>query len=391
MDRYRLAVVLGAFSATLGVVAACSSNSLTDDSSGPNTDAGDPSARAEALFRRIEPSISESCGGAGGVCHVQGVGGAPSWLKDPDRYVSIKAYSNSQTGGRRFINEVPEESRLFTKGKHSGNELNRTSPLGIDVVAWINAEVASATAAAGKKVTTEPTSIADGTDVTISLKSLGSGMKGASVSFSVSILGSLLTLGNMKATAPAANGIRLTHPLFIQVVGNRGTPDPGDSCANVDTKVKEGASSVFGPGTLVVPAWTTDAKIAISFDAVGPYSLSDQPITDGGFEGSVGGCKNLPGFQAIADNFTGGRTINCVGCHAGGNAQNSLDLAPLASASPDYKTACAAALNTASLTNKANSPLILAPTGGLSHAGGALPAGERQTYKDAILSWLAGE
>jgi len=391
VNRIRFAL-LGAIGGSIAIVVACGGGALTDDSSSPDNDAGDPAAHAEELFRQMEASISDSCGGAGGVCHVQGLGGAPSWLKDPDRYVSIKAYDASQSGGRRFITEVPDESRLFTKGKHSGPELTKDSPLGQEVVAWIQAELAAATAAKNHKVTTDPVSLADGTQVTISLAHLGSGMKGSSISFSVSILGSLLTLSDMTAHAPAANGIRLQHPLFIQVVGNTGTPDPGDSCANVDTKVKEGSDAVLGPGTLVIPQWAADAKLAISFDAVGPYTVTDV-TTDGGIEGGATGCKNLPGYQAIVGDFTGGLSINCVGCHAGGNAQNSLDMSFLAGGTPDYKSACAAALNTVALGNKASSPLILAPTGtSLQHTGGKLQAAEQTTYMNDVLNtWLSGE
>ena len=58
----------------------------------------------------------------------------------------------------------------------------------------------------------------------------------------------------------------------------------------------------------------------------------------------------------------------------------------------DYKTACAAMLNAVALNNKPNSPLILAPTGGIPHQGGTLAAAQQAAFKDAILTqWLAGE
>lgn len=394
VSRSRFAFVAASTAlAVVGLAVACGGESLSDDSGGPSSsaDAGEPGAQAEALFRQLEPALSDSCGGTGGVCHVQGVGGAPAWLRDPDRYVSIKAYDNAQSGSRKFITDKVDDSRLFTKGRHSGPELDIRSPLGQEVSTWIQAEIALATSSKGHKVTTDPISLADGTSVTINLARLASGMKGASLTFDVEILGSLLTLSKMTVHAPSTNGIRITHPLFIQVVGNTGTPDPGDSCANVDTKVKQSGEAPLGPGTLVLPAWTADAKLAISFDYVGPYEVVDGPNLDGGFEAAASGCKNLNGYTAIVDNFTGAAGLNCVGCHAGGNAQNALDMNELANASPDYGKACASALFQVTLGNKAQSPIILAPTGGLSHQGGTIPAAMQQAYKDAVMSWLNGE
>jgi hypothetical protein len=322
---------------------------------------------------------------------VEGVG-APAWLKDPDRYVSIKAYDNAQSGTRKFITEGITDSRLLTKGQHSGPELDARTPLGQDVSAWIKAELSAQVAAKGQKVTTEPVSLANGTSVTINLARLASGMKGASLTFDVEILGTLLTLSKMVVHAPATNGIRVTHPVFIQVIGRTGTPDPGDSCANVDTKVREKEEAILGPGTLILPQWSENAKLAISFDYVGPYAVSDGPNLDGGFEAAASGCKNVTGYQGIVTNFTGAAGLNCVNCHAGGSAQNALDMNELAQPSPDYSKACAAALFQVALGNKPNSPIILAVTGGLQgHAGGDLPAAQQQPYRDAILSWLAGE
>jgi hypothetical protein len=389
--RTRFVSVAVASSAILALAVACGGGSLSDDPSKVGTDAGEPTNQAEELFRKMESSFSSTCGGSAG-CHVAGTGGAPPWLKDPDRYVSIKAYDNAQSGTRKFITEGITDSRLITKGPHSGPELDVRSPLGQDVSAWIKAEIAAQVANKDQKVTTDPVTLANGTSVTINLARLAKGMKGATLTFDVEILGTLLTLSKMKVRAPATNGIRVTHPLFIKVEGRNGTPDPGDSCANVDTKVGEGGEAVLGPGTLILPQWTENAKLAISFDYVGPYSVTDGPNLDGGFEAAQSGCKNLTGYQAIVGNFTGAAGLNCAGCHAGGNAQNALDMNELAQANPDYSKACAAALFQVALGNKPNSPIILAVTGGLAgHAGGDLPAGNQQAYRDAVLSWLAGE
>ena len=359
-SRFALVVVTTAF-AVVGLAVACGGESLSDDSGGPASTAdGGESAQAETLFRQLEPALSDSCGGAAGVCHVQGVGGAPAWLRDPDRYVSIKAYDNAQSGSRKFITDKVEDSRLFTKGRHSGPEIDIRSPLGQVVSTYPGRDRGRdlVEGPQGHHRPDQPRGRHLGDD---HLARLASGMKGASLTFDVELLGSLLTLSKMTAHAPATNGIRVTHPLFIQVVGKTGTPDPGDSCANVDTKVKETGSAPLGPGTLVLPSWTADAKLAISFDYVGPYEVVDGPNLDGGFEAAASGCKNLNGYTAIVDNFTGGAGLNCTNCHAGGNAQNALDMNELAQPSPDYGKACASALFQVSLGNEAHSPNLLAP------------------------------
>ncbi|MFO0675578.1 MAG: hypothetical protein U0169_03530 [Polyangiaceae bacterium] len=385
--------LVGALGVAVAVASsmACNGGSLNDETDAGAADAGDPHAAAEALFRKLEPALTESCGGAGGVCHVDGSGGAPAWMKSPDAYVSIRAYDNAQSGGQRFVTEVANESRLFTKGKHSGPELLTTTPLGKEITAWIQSEIASSKAAKAQKPSTAPVSVSDGTQVTIDLSRLGSGMKGATITFDASLVGEILTLSNMTVAAPASNGMRVTHPLFIQFTGNVGTPDPGDSCGNVDTKVKEGGKATLGPGTLVLTQWKANSKLGITFDYVGPYQVVDGVTLDGGTKPGQSGCKNVPGFQAIASNFSD-LSRNCVGCHAGGNAQNALDMSELARANPDYAAACAAALFQVGLTDKARSPIILAPTSPmLAHAGGKLTAAEQQPYTDAIMSWLAGE
>jgi hypothetical protein len=57
---------------------------------------------------------------------------------------------------------------------------------------------------------------------------------------------------------------------------------------------------------------------------------------------------------------------NCLNCHgAGGSGNGSLDLSPLAATPPDDTTACANALAKVNLSNPAESPIILAPTGGV--------------------------
>lgn len=396
-----LAAVAGVFSAATGFafvsgLAACTTGSLLDESGGSaavsTADAGSAAAQAEGLFRKLESDLSTSCGGAEGACHVQGVGGAPAWLKDPDRYVSIKGYDNSQSGSRKFILANTEESRLFTKGAHSGQELDRRSELGKQVEAWIKAEVAAAAAPKETTLISEAVSVSDGAEGSINLSKLGAGMKGAQLTFNVAIRGELLTLTNMQLVAPAANGIRATHPVFLQVLNGRATPDPGDSCANVDAKVGAGESKVLGPGTLVIPDFKEGAKVAFAFDAVQPYTVVEGggPQNDGG-GGPVGGCKNVPGFQGIASQFTT-LSRNCVGCHgAGGNGQGALDFSELEKGDPDWSAACSAALSQVGLSNKPNSPLILAPAGNLTHAGGKLSAAEQGPYRDAILSWLAGE
>jgi hypothetical protein len=83
---------------------------------------------------------------------------------------------------------------------------------------------------------------------------------------------------------------------------------------------------------------------------------------------------------------------NCTAaCHkTGGGGDGALDLNGLVQNPPDYTAACNQALNVVNLQNKAQSPLILHPTGQMgNHAGGTVS--DVTGFTNQVMTWLSKE
>jgi hypothetical protein len=357
-------------------------------------EAGQGMALAQKMFNAINwASCVQNC-------HTDGNESAPKWLAPPDAYASIKTYDAAQTGNLKFIMQDPTQSRLYTKGLHEGPGLTLTSDLGKSVKQWLDVEAAVLRVA--KLPTTPPFTVTNGQNVTVDVSALGTGVAGAQIMFTVAITGGIISLANMKLVAPATTGVHLVHPTFIMVVANPdgGAPnelaDSADSFSNGDVSVAAGQTKQLGDGLAVLdsfgPArssWVAGAQLEISAVKLESAKVS----ADAGEEaGGGGGCKNVPGFQSIAADFTGNESLNCVNCHGGSNANatSAMDLTALGGGTPNYAAACAQALNKVNLANKPQSAIIQAPTGGINHAGGQI-ADKTGFTNDVLNKWLNGE
>ena len=362
--------------------------SAVDDGGYGPLDGATAIALAEKLFRAI-PDFSGGCGGANGSCHVNGssVGMPPTFLAGPDQYKTIKAYDAKQSGVLKFIVADPTGSRLFTKSNHAGQPLDPSSTLGIAVKKWLDVE-----AAALEKATlpaSAPVAIAADTNVSVDISSAGAGIAGAKITFDAKISGTLLMMTNMKLVAPAAAGVHVLHPLFVQVPAmGKQVEDPADNFSNVDQTTGPGTTVGLGNGLVILTGikWAPTDKLAIEFTRAEPGAAAPDA-------GAAGGCKNLAGFQALAPQLTGrGQNPNCTAsCHkSGGAGDGALDLNGLVLSPPDFKAACTQALTRVNLADKAKSELILHPTGGSgNHQGGVVsdPSG----FTTAVMTWLNGE
>ncbi len=351
---------------------------------------------AEKLYRELEPDLKTSCGGSN--CH-EGSTSAPLWLKGPDTYLSIKTYDTSQVGDKKIIVQDTLQSRLFTKGQHTGAALvtpDGTGNLGDKVKKWLDVEAAALKGA--KLPATAPIAIVGGAANAIDLSTVSGGIPGAQITFNATISGKILALSSVKLVGPAAGGIHITHPIFVQVPADataKAVEDPADNGSNVDDTAGAGKSIAVGPGTFILTGfnWQATDKLQIEFAKIGAGTVAGGDAGAGG-----GGCKNVSGFQAIADVFRGGQvngnalTPNCTaGCHkAGGGGDGALDLNDLVGGSPNYASACAQALTKVNLTDKTKSAIILHPTGQSGNHGGGTVS-DVGGYTAQINSWLAGE
>lgn len=345
-------------------------------------------ALAEKLFRAI-PDFTTGCGGPSGSCHITGTGDdkPPTWLAPPDMYKSIKDFDSKQTGPLKFIVPDPTQSRLFTKGQHLGQALDEKSSLGLGVKKWLDAEAAALQSA--RLPETVPVAITTGTNVAIDISSAGMGIAGAKITFDATITGTTLSMSNMKLVAPATTGVHVLHPIFVRVpVMGAQVEDPADNFSNLDQTVGAGGTVQLGVGTVILtglPFSATD-KLAIEFTKIEPGTVVDSGTL-------ATGCKNVAGFQAIAGVFKGMNiNPNCTAaCHkSGGNGSGALDLDGIAGANTDYKAACNQALLRVNLTNKAQSDILLHPSGGAgNHQGGSV--NDVAGYRAMVTMWMNGE
>lgn len=352
-------------------------------------------ALAERLYRDLEPQLKTSCGG--NACH-EGSTSAPLWLKGPNTYASIKTYDQSQVGEKKIIVSDTLQSRLFTKGQHTGAAMvtpDGTGNLGDKVKKWLDVEAAALKGA--KLPGSDPVAIVIGATNTVDLSSVPGAVAGAKITFNATLTGKILALSAVKLVAPAGSGIHIAHPIFVQVPATaKPVEDPADNGSNVDDTAGSGKSIPIGPGTFILTGfnWQPTDKLKIEFAKIGPGT-----VTGGGGDGGTGGgCKNVAGFQAIADVFRGGQvngnalTPNCTaGCHkAGGGGDGALDLNALVGGAPDYTAACAQALTKVDKANHARSAIILHPTGQSGNHGGGTVS-DVAGFTAQIESWLSGE
>jgi hypothetical protein len=340
---------------------------------GPLTEAGVLLGRAEAMFRALEPALVAGCGGTGGICHVTGAyqnNQTPNWLAGPDAYASIKAYPG-------IVVRDPYGSKLIIKGPHAGPAFTgNNKDLGDKVLTWLTEEAAAIHAT--PLPATDPFTVASGAN-SVDISKGGTGVSGAKITFNAAINGSILTLTKLQLVAPATTGLHLAHPIFVMVPATGdAVEDPVDSFSNLDQTQGAGASQTLGVGTLILTGWDASAKLQIAFTTLAT-------ATGAGDAGApTGGCKSVASFTANA--VPAIQQNACLNCHnTGGSGNASLDLSKVGT---DNAAACGQALTKVSTANKAQSDIILAPTGQVP-AHPFKNAGAN--YTTMMLNWINNE
>ena len=336
-------------------------------------------------FNTLEPGLIASCG----TCHggVSTLPGVPQWLAGPNRYTTITTYPGI------IVTDV-SSSLLLTIGdtvQHSGGPGLGDGPPGYlrdKVTTWLEMEALAITSV--PLAATAPFAIQNGGN-TIDISK--GGVKGASMSFTVEILGSVITFTDMTIKAPAATGLSIAHPIFA-IVPSGGAPaaDVGDSFSNLNQTVPAGQSMTLGVGLFVLDVaatvgsnWSKSDQLEIQFTTLAPVTVADGGAKEGGEAGSSGGCKSVATYTADAVPAIMANT--CLTCHQGENpgATAALDMTMVGT---DNAAACAQALNRVNLMDPPNSDIILAPTGGVA----AHPfKGASASFKTMMLLWIAKE
>jgi hypothetical protein len=350
------AVALGVVAA-LGVAAACSSKSSGGATPGGGTDGGDAASvdgsvaptDPPGMFHALEADLVNTCGGAGGQCHVNGTFlSAPKWLAGPDAYTSCKDYP-----GNIPASNDPLDSKLITQVVHEGPALITTPDLFDRVKAWVVAEVA---ARGAKLPATDAIPVVTGPN-SYDLSALAGGLAGTKLTFDATSSNKILTILNMKITAPFAKGLHMEAPFYVIIPANGPTiTDTTDGFGGTEDVLPGETTDFFG-GSSVLTKWDPAGKLKIvfnRFDAVLP-----------GDAGANVACANLASFTtntvpAFKLDLGSGNT--CQTCHSGGNpiAKFAMDLSLL---DGDPAAACQQVLHRILPKNPTGSQLLQTPSG----------------------------
>lgn len=334
-----------------------SSSSSGSSNGGP---AGGP-APEEKLFRALEADMDKKCGN---VCHKDAsyTPKPPAFLGPPDAYKSVKAHPG-------LVTKDVYQSAMLTKGPHAGPALNVDPDFEKKVVEWLEAE--SVAINAQKLPTTDPITLTNGpNDVDLSKVCVG-GLTGVHLKFTVTMLGTILQISDVKLTAPAGTDVHLLKPKFVRVLakakedGTTEVSDPANTFENLDITVPGGAetpivklASFTGQGW--IPYDLAGDKIRIEAEKLEPGKVAvvEQPKV----------CKDVAGFTAnVLPNLrgaAGGFNLNCANCHGNGLGQLSLNGA-------DQTVICNQVLQKLNEANIAQSAIVTKVTVG-PHNGGQI-------------------
>lgn len=274
----------------------------------------------ERLFRAIEQPLVKTCGGTGGICHVNGTytGNPTKFLAGPDAYTSIK-------GTPGIVVKDPFQSTLPNRGTHAGPALDEE--LEKKVREWLEAEAIAIRAV--KLPSTDPVAIVVGAnDIDLS-KASAPGLSGVHLRFDASLVGGILSLTKIRIATAPGTAVHVLKPRFVKVVGSGKdaveTIDPADSFSNADQVVAGGTETTLQPGSALFagggfsPFDVAQHKVRIELEKLEPGTITviEPPkvcANPNGFATAV-----LPGLRA-----TNAARGTCVSCHADGVANLSL-------------------------------------------------------------------
>ncbi len=341
-------------------------------------------ARAEAEFRKVEPEFVKTCGGASGVCHVNGTyaGNPQKFLAAPDAYKSIKASPG-------ILVKDPYQSTIITKGQHAGPALYG-NPLEKQLIDWLILE--SLVLAGEDLPTTDPVSIVMGANE-IDLSKAATGITGVKLKFDASKIGSILSLTKVRINAPAGQAVHIQGPKFYRVPANKNPKDddivdPADSFSNADQTINGGADQTLNPGTVVFSGWQwADAdKLRIAF-----FKLEKGVLQEAGVPGT---CKDPAKFNTdLAGLFRGGLSLNCTNgnCHGTNTQGGGFDLRGILGTPPaDLATGCLNVQQRINKTNVDDSLIMRKISGGLAHSGNTVNAAGQTQLRNALQAAITG-
>jgi hypothetical protein len=384
------AVGLGAVVFTVGFLA-CSSSKSPDNAAQETTNAA-----PEPLFRAFQAELVATCGGANGSCHVKG-SQAPHWLGEPDAYLSAKKYPGILPETRE-----PGDSTLLTQVDHVGPTLKRYPELYDKVGAWLTAELPPPPLPSTPKF-----QVASGFNQ-VNLNAIASGLDGARITFLASeVSAGTLSITALRVYAPQNANLRIESPFFVLLPRNgKVKAEPSVNGFSGELTVKAGASEELFTGKMILTRW----------DAAGQLKITFKKIESTPAQGPAEGCNALDVFIAKAlpamrtqlditgDDDNDGGTFDasvigkgsCIGCHglAGDPATGphpAVQAMDLRAADTDPATACGFARQYIAFEDKAQSLILLNPTGKANPNHPIKPLAETDPIMTGLQEWVNAE
>jgi hypothetical protein len=330
-----------------------------------NGDRATGAGAAEPIFRELEADLVKTCGGPNGTCHVRGsYQQAPTWLRGPDAYATIKKYR----GVLPATKEVGD-SILLTQVKHSGPSLSEApDDLFGRVSDWLSVEVPGP-----PLPNTGGFTVQQGFN-SVPLDVVASGLAGARVTFLATEANGTLTLSAIKVVAPSNANLKIGSPFFVVLPrSGKVKADPEVNGFKGELTVPAGATVDLFSGKMILLRWDPTGRLKIVFDAIEPTPGTATPT----------GCVALELFESRAlpamrmpvqlrpddtdAGFEEGQS-SCLGCHG---REPDFDQAPtpavqamdLRTAMTDPAYACAQAKLWIDTADPSRSVILLNPTG----------------------------
>lgn len=354
-----------------------------------------PSTNPEPLFRALQADLVKTCGGQDGMCHVRGTyQQAPAWLGGGDPYVTIKKYR----GVLPATKEVGD-SILLTQVAHLGPALTEApNELFRRVSDWLSVEVPGP-----PLPNTGAFSVLSGFN-SIPLDTVASGLTNARLTFLATESNGTLTLSALKLVAPENANVKIDSPFFVILPrSGKVKADPEANGFKGELTINAGQSNDLFTGKMILLRWDPTGRLKIAFNTI--------ESTPG--QGKAAGCTALELFKSSAipamsmpvevaaddgldPTIEPGSQSSCLGCHTKAPADGegpppSVRAMDLRAVNDDPAAACAQAKIWINFTNKAQSMILLNPTGTGNPAHPIKPVDASDPIVLGIKAWVDAE
>jgi hypothetical protein len=352
----------------------------------------------QPLFRGLEADLIGTCGGTNGSCHVRGsYQGAPTWLGGADPYITVKKYR----GVLPATKEVGD-SILLTQVRHSGPALtDAPNNLFARVSDWISAEVPGP-----PLPNTGAFSVSNGFN-SVNLDTVASGLANARLTFLGTETNGTLTLSALKITAPKDANVKVDSPFFVILPrSGKVKADPEANGFKGELAIPAGATVDLFTGKMILLRWDPRGRLKVAFSKI--ESTPGQAVSASCTALDLFKSKALPAMAMPVDVLPEdgmdpdagdpgplGQS-SCLGCHAKEPPPEEAPKAAvqamdLRNASSDPDTACLNAKAWINLQNKAQSTILLNPTGKGNTVHPMKPVADDDPIVLGIKAWVDAE